>query len=74
MQAYVNGKTAMQSFIDNRLLNNPNTSFFDPIKKMKPPGFTVRKTKVCKANSKIVSIESSNQLLSKISIFLRRAT
>ena len=73
MQAYVNGKTAMQSFIDNRLLNNPNASFFDPIKKMKTPGFTVRKTKVCKTNSKIVSIESSNQLLSKISIISQKS-
>ena len=33
MQAYVNGKTAMQLFIDNRLSNNPKASFFDPIKK-----------------------------------------
>ena len=37
MQAYVNGKTAVESFIDNRLSNNPNASFFDPIKKMKHP-------------------------------------
>ena len=37
MQAYVNGKTAMQLFIDNRLSNNLNASFFDPIKKMKHP-------------------------------------
>ena len=32
-QAYVHGKTAMQSFIDNRLSNNPKASFFDTIKK-----------------------------------------
>ena len=72
MEAYVNGKTAMQSFIDNRLSNNPKVSFFDPIKKMKTPGFTVSKTKVCKTNSKIVSIESSNQLFSKISIISQK--
>ena len=31
MQAYVTGKTAMQSFIDNRLSSNTKASFFDPI-------------------------------------------
>ena len=72
MQTYVNGKTAMQSFIDKRLSNNPKASFFDPIKKMKTPGFTVSKTKVCKTNSKIVSIETSNQLFSKISIISQK--
>ena len=35
---------------------------------MKTPDFTVSKTKVWKTNSKIVSIKSSNQLFSKISI------
>ena len=72
MQAYDNGKTAMQSFIDNRLSNNSKALFFDLIKKMKTPGFTVSKTKVCKTNSKIVSIESSNQLFSKISIISQK--
>ena len=72
MQAYVNGKTTMQSFTDNKLSNNPKASFFDPIKKMKTAGFTVSKTKVCKTNSKIVSIESSNQLFSKISIISQK--
>ena len=62
----------MQSFIDKRLSNNPKASFFDPIKKMKTPGFTVSKTKVCKTNSKIVSIETSNQLFSKISIISQK--
>ena len=42
------------------------------LKKMKTPGFTVSKTKVCKANSKMVSIESSNQLFSKISIISQK--
>ena len=31
MQAYVTGKTAVQSFIDNRFSSNPKASFFDPI-------------------------------------------
>ena len=39
---------------------------------MKTPSFTVSKTKVCKTNSKIVSIESSNQLFSKISIISQK--
>ena len=72
MQAYDNGKTAMQSFIDNRLSNILKALFFDLIKKMKTPGFTVSKTKVCNTNSKIVSIDSSNQLFSKISIISQK--
>ena len=39
---------------------------------MKTPGFTVSKTKVYKTNSKIVSIESSNQLFFKISIISQK--
>ena len=39
---------------------------------MKTPGFTVSKTKVCKTNSKIVSMQSSNQLFSKISIISQK--
>ena len=62
----------MQSFIDNRLSNYPKASIFDPIKKIKTPDFTVSKTKVCTTNSKIVPIESSNQLFSKISIISQK--
>ena len=39
---------------------------------MKTPGFTLSKTKVYKTNSKIVSIESSNQLFFKISIISQK--
>ena len=71
MEAYVNGKTAMQSFIDNRLSNNPKASFFDPIKKMKTPGFTVSKTKVCKTNSKIVSMKVVINYFLRFLLYLR---
>ena len=46
--------------------------FLIQLTKMKTPGFTLSKTKVYKTNSKIVSIESSNQLFFKISIISQK--
>ena len=45
MQAYVNEKTAMQSFIDNRLSNNPKALSFDPIKKNENTRFHSKQNK-----------------------------
>jgi hypothetical protein len=66
------GKAAMESFINDRLSDDAILSFFDPIKKMKVPGFIVNKKKICKTRSKVVAIESSKNLFSKIAIIAQK--
>ena len=71
-KAYDDGKIAMDTFMEERLSDNAKKSFFDPIKKMNMPSFSMRKKKLCKTQRKIVTIESSQNLFSKISIIAQK--
>ena len=69
IDAKCQGINEMNQFIDNRLGPESKLSFFDRIKRCKTPTFdSIKKVKTCKTKNKVVSIESSKDLFSKISI------
>ena len=68
LNAKAEGTKEWKKFINERLQHDSKISFFDTIKRCNIPPFRVRKRKSCKLTDKVVSIESSKDLFSKIAI------
>ena len=60
---------AFDTFVKTRVNKENTMSIFDPIKKMKLSSFSsMNKTKTCKVNSKIIPVQASKELFSKVSL------
>ena len=69
LEAKINGINEMGKFISNRLQPGKTVSFFDPIKRSNTMTFgTIKKKRTSKIKNKVMSIESSKDLFSKISL------
>ena len=68
-EVQINGMNEMGKFISDRLQPGKTVSFFDPVKRNNTMTFdTIKKKRSCKIKSKVMSIESSKDLFSKISL------
>lgn len=69
IDAYEKGQTEMQSFIEDRLVNQ-ETGFFDPLKKLKLGTFTkmLKKTVKVKTNGKEVQFSAQSDIFGKIAL------
>ena len=73
MSAQSKGTAAMETFILERLGENPKLSIFDTIKKSKLSTFAnLQKKKVCKVKGKEILLKSTTDLFGKITIIAQK--
>ena len=67
LESKINGMNKLGKFISDRIQPGKLVSFFDPIKRSNNMTFdTIKKTRTCKIKNKVMSIEHSKDLFSKI--------
>ena len=67
LESKINGMNELGKFISDRIQPGKMVSFFDPIKRSNTMTFdTIKKTRTCKIKNKVMSIEHSKDLFSKI--------